>query len=367
MGANSGPSGYPSNTAAIYHLIRHGFHIWGLHRMAVLLFHVERSTAYGKDSDQHSQGQAMEGIYSHTAQRRDGGQGRWIRGRAGVSRAQWKRENRALLKDGLIRKITRRGKNDAHQATEFIPDWLAIRAALEEHEFAAAPRPQPLFSQPINPRTGNTPLALPEPSPWLPQSQPLAPAEPTPWLPQSHTVVDVPAVESTVSESRARGLAAGQTEDTHALFPAEEEANTTSAAQILELLEGLCGHPLWPNDPTPGQILADGQRQGVPALALCYFLQDKAEEFRQRSYTITSPGLFVSATRTDLIAWARGHTNIIESTAREERQAAFRAQCAAGALAELPAATPSPQEEPNAATNAQHDEPTANRRTAQGS
>jgi hypothetical protein len=321
----------------------------------------------------------MEGIYSHTAQRRDGGQGRWIRGRAGVSRAQLKRENRALLKDGLIRKITRRGKNDAHAATEFIPDWLAIRAALEEHELLTpAPKPQPLFSQ----RTGNTPLALPEPTPWLPQSQALAPPEPTPWLPQSHTVVDVPVVESTVSESRARDRAAGQAPDTHSLSNEEEPKPSTPAGDVAAAIEAAYGRPLRPNDTIPGQVLAIGQRVGVPTAALCRFIADAARGWSDKNYQITSPRLFLTATAQDLIPWARANRDIIGRAAMDEEREAYRAQCAT-TTTELPAAAAQPQPSlcpqcqqealidgtchSNECVNQREHERTAHRRAAQGS
>jgi hypothetical protein len=165
-----------------------------------------------------------------------------------------------------------------------------------------------------------------------------------------------------VSESRACDPAAGQAADTHPLSWEEEHKNE-SAAQIAAVLENICGHPLWPNDPTPGQILADGQRQGVAALALCCFLQDKAHEFQARSYPITSPGLFVAATRTDLIAWARSHRDIIKSAASEEREAAQRAR-----YAQTVTALPTQEElQQHGTDNSENDaQPTPHARTAGG-
>jgi hypothetical protein len=170
MGESTGPSGYRSNTRAIYHLIRHGPHvIKPASRFLVLLFHAERSTGYGKPSDQHSQAQAIEGVYSHKAERRTGGYGAWVRGTAGVSLAQYKRANRALVKAGLLQaeRRFRPDRNHAADATEYLPNWLAIRAALEAHELdRPAPKPKPLFTPvqeapPGSPRA--TPLAHHEP------------------------------------------------------------------------------------------------------------------------------------------------------------------------------------------------------------
>ncbi|MGD0778201.1 MAG: hypothetical protein ABSC05_35905 [Candidatus Solibacter sp.] len=374
MGMQSGPPGYPSNTAALWHLIRHGPAVWPLHRFAALLFHVERSTAYGKDSDQHSQGQATEGIYSHTAERRDGGRGRWIRGGAGISRAQLNRANAALLKDGLIHKITRRGKNNAHAATEFIPDWLAIRDALEEHELRKpAPQPQPLIFQEGRHGTSRSPLSQGETRLVSHRDKGLSQGE-------THSS-GFAVVDSTVSESREREAAAGQAPDTHSLSR-EEENQSTPAGEVAALIESLYGRPLRPNDAIPGQVLAIAQRVGVPTRALCFFLQDKANELQARNYTITSPLLFVTVTGTDLIPWARANRNIIESAAREERQAAARAQYAAAPI-EIPAAAAQPQPQlcpqcqqealidgtchSNECVNQREHERTTHRRAAQGS
>jgi len=86
--------------------------------MAVLLFHAERSTWYGKDAFQHSQAQATGGIYSGRAEW-------WIRGPAGVSRATWKRSNAELAVEGGPLQRTRRTHAHAGDApTEYSVDWL---------------------------------------------------------------------------------------------------------------------------------------------------------------------------------------------------------------------------------------------------
>ena len=361
MGAKSGPSGYSTNTTAIYHLLRHGFAVWSLHRMAVLLFHVERSTAYGKDSDQHSQAQAMEGIYSHTAARRDGGTGRWIRGRAGVSLAQWKRENRALLDAGLIRRIRRKGKNDADAASEYLPDWLHIRAALEAHEHAAAPGPQPLLDQPLSP----PPLALPEPPPWLSQSHPLALPEPPPGSPRATQLLDLTLMDSTLIDCARAEVAAlaARINQPISIEGEGQNQNQESAAEVQATIEAAFGRPLWQNDPIPGQVLAIAQRAGVPVRPLCMFLQEKAAEMQSNNYPLTSPKLFVAATANGLIAWAKSNRHIVESAIIDQEREAERRHYRAAQPVQMQPTPPPPvphcphcQEElPNADTHHRHE------------
>jgi hypothetical protein len=129
------PLGYSSNYVAIMSLIRFGPAIWGNNEFLVLLFHAERSTLYGRESDQHSQSQAAEGVYSKT-------ECRWIRGRAGVARSTWKVANAALCESGLIQRIPRQHRNGGDAPTEYAINWLAVKAAIEE---AASAEPLPLF------------------------------------------------------------------------------------------------------------------------------------------------------------------------------------------------------------------------------
>jgi len=128
----TGPENYPSNFAAILDLIRFGFGTWKPARMAVLLFHIERSTAYGWQSDQHSESQATAGIYSRELRK-------WIRGPAGVSQKTYHRQNKELVAAGLLTRLKRRTPKGGHAASEFAPNWLAIRAALTEWKETTAP------------------------------------------------------------------------------------------------------------------------------------------------------------------------------------------------------------------------------------
>jgi hypothetical protein len=342
MRRTTAPSGYRTNTEAIYHLIRLGPSIWKPPVFLVLLFHVERSASYGKESDQHSQAQAMEGIYSYTAERRTGGQGRWIRGSVGISLAQWKRANNFLVKAKLITKIRRKGKNDADAATEYIPIWLTIRAALEEYEYADAPHPQPLLSQPVL----GPPVAHPEPPPRLTQSHPLAHSEPppgspgaTPWLTQSHTLLDLTLLDSTVLESTlidcARAEPTATTPPNQSKPSLEEEAQQDSAAEVQLVIETAFGRPLWPNDPIPGQLLAIAHRMGIPTRPLCLFLREKADEMRANCYPLTSPKVFVTATANGLQSWAKSNRDLVASAQMQEERNHARREYRAAELTQM--------------------------------
>ena len=100
--------------------------MWVPAKSAVLAYHVERAIAYGRKSDSHSAGQATGGIYS----RRSG----WIRGPVGVSRAHYHRINKKLEKDGLLTRTHHTATAGDSEPTEFTPNFVKIRAALDTYK-----------------------------------------------------------------------------------------------------------------------------------------------------------------------------------------------------------------------------------------
>ena len=64
MNARTAPPGYSSNFDALMALLRFGPEIWNCAQFKALAFHAERSIAYGRASDRHSESQAMNGVYS---------------------------------------------------------------------------------------------------------------------------------------------------------------------------------------------------------------------------------------------------------------------------------------------------------------
>jgi hypothetical protein len=340
----TGPSGYPSNFAALLDLIRFGFGIWGAQSMAVILFHAERSTVYGWQSDQHSRGQAASGIYSRTRRQ-------WIRGPAGISPATWSRENTELTIDPtrpnqpsarprVLRKIRRFTAKGGYAATEYALDWLALRAAIADwKERQITPLLQPLLNVPFE----APPLYPTDTRGCLPQTQALPPTDTRACLPQSHTVVS--SSSSTVSESRAQDLPAAfhpepvttQTAPTHPLSNANHEnQNPTPAAELLAAIEAAYGRPLQPNDPIPGQVLAIAMRLSLPLRSICRFIHDLAATWRDRRYVVTSPRLFLKATEEDLIPWIHANRLLIGKDQDDEERAAASGYPAQ--LATLPAA-----------------------------
>jgi hypothetical protein len=125
------PPGYKSNHDAIIALLRFGFAIWSGAQMKALIFHAERSILYGRESNRHSEKQAMDGVYSvHRFE--------WVRGPCGLSRAAWYRANAELAidqenpektPDGVLRRYYTGGGN---QVVEYRIDWLAVKARIRK-------------------------------------------------------------------------------------------------------------------------------------------------------------------------------------------------------------------------------------------
>jgi len=119
------PQGYDSSYRALIDVLRYGPGLWGPSGTAVMLFHIERTISYGKLSDQHSISQAEEGCYS----KREQG---WVRGPSGVRRTAFKAQNALLEASGVLRREPRFTTKGGSAPTEYEPDWLGIRAAIEQ-------------------------------------------------------------------------------------------------------------------------------------------------------------------------------------------------------------------------------------------
>src|ERR1019366_5562655 len=128
--AQTAPPGYDSNFGAILDFMRFGPAIWTPVQILALMFHIERSITYGKIADQHSEGQALDGIYSVQKLA-------WVRGHCGLSRASWYRANREIeinpeaserTPNGVLRRIRH---TEGSQVTEYEIDWLAFKAVID--------------------------------------------------------------------------------------------------------------------------------------------------------------------------------------------------------------------------------------------
>jgi hypothetical protein len=348
----SGPEGYTSNYAAILDVLRFGFGIWSPLQMAALLFHIERSTAYGWTSDQHSQSQVMAGCFSKD-------QRRWIRGPAGISRATLNRANAELEKAGALQRFRRKTRKGGDAATEYIPDWIGIRAAIQQWQDAAPiPVPLPLFdavegtpSRPNGPQGGASQrdrgVSHTETGGASHRDTGVSHTETGACLTQRHTVVSSLSSDLSQSVARARDVANPNPNDydysdqnrrrwaSQVQEALETASLRESAGMVAEAIETAWGGKLLPDSPIPGELLAIAQRLGLPAKALVYWAQDFAREKRASGYPMTSPRLFVRAAGSDLVPWARTRGTLISALKTEELNDAARQ---GGALVELPAA-----------------------------
>jgi hypothetical protein len=119
-----------------------------------------------------------------------------------------------------------------------------------------------------------------------------------------------------VSESRAcePGGGAAPAEDSLTVSKTAETAGEVAAA-----IEAAWGTQLLPGDPVPGEVLAIGERLGLPVRALCRWIWEFAKSKRDAGYPITSPRLFVVAAGRALVPWARANPRAIEAAIAEER------------------------------------------------
>jgi hypothetical protein len=347
MAARTAPDGYASNFRAILDLLRFGPAIWGPIRTTVLLFHVERSTGYGWQSDQHAESQAMTGVRSQNNRE-------WIRAPAGVGHGTYHRENAELLKAGVLRKFPRRNRRGGHAPTEFAPDWLAIRAAIEAWKTTTTlPAPAPLFDAP-----GPTPFSQAGtrggPTVGEPFSQAGTRGGPT----VGDTVVKCEAALTVVSESRTREIpTVGEPPPTR---------SQTSATELRETIEAAYGKPLQPSDPIPGQVLAIGDRLSIPTEALCRWVCEFATAKRAAGYPITSPRLFVAAAGTDLILWAKQNGQYVYDCGQREARAAERRAIPISTMPDAPRSEICPTCKEEKLENEQcHSEQCVDERTAQ--
>jgi hypothetical protein len=283
------PPGYQSNHHAVMDLVKFGPELWGVSTFAVLLFHAERSTSYGKEADAHSQSQAVEGIYSRRT-------GEWLRGNAGVSAATWKRANLELESAGIITKELRQATNTGNAPTEWRINWLAVRGAIQE----CKERPAPFTAR------AAAPLAHGEPPP-------LAHGEPPPL---AHSEPDK------VSDLLQLGL------NTVSECAADEIENKPASTvhQIRDALTHSHGFELRKGDPLPGKLCAIAHKLHLPITALELWVSEKIAEKKRKNYHIQSAGALLEFAQVDLLPWAQQHGELIHRIHREEELQKQRSQ-----------------------------------------
>ena len=356
----SAPPGYNSNYEFFVALMDFGYSIWGTTGMAVIHYHISRSMRYGKLSDQHSRAAAM-GLT--TTLDRATGKMKLVRGPAGMGNGTWISENAALLihpdrpqiveyvdvfrektgSDGVIRQVyqyskpaerprvlRREGrfhpKHGGRAPSEYTVDSLAIRAAIEEYcEAQKVAQLAPLFEG-----TSSNPLSGHRSTPRAATDQPLIGGRSRVERPPlrgggANAGMDISNRGNARAPARlvdllASDLVSKSETDRPTELTWEEEKHNASILSVREAIEAALGSLLPANNPVPGQVWQIATKLGVPAVALCRFLAEKALEKYNAGYPMTGPKLFVAIAGEKLIPWARANHVFVEQCRREEYQ-----------------------------------------------
>jgi hypothetical protein len=283
--AHTAPPGYESNHHAIMDLVRFGPAIWTLHQWAVLVFHAERSTAYGKDSDQHSESQALDGIYS---QRQLG----WIRGPAGLGRTTWYKTNAQLeidpehpeqTPDGVLRR--HRTGPGRGQVVEYELDWGALKRRIQKWKTEGS------AARTLSVQEGSAARTLkgPPDGPFLKNSD----------------------VENT-GTSRKEGSAPrthSQSLDLKSDLTVGQDA--CSRAEIADAIEAACGERPR-TDRLIEQILLPNRKLHLPREVIARWLQDFTFDRRAGGYTVQA-GLYGTAFAKQIIPWLKNNEHFVNA------------------------------------------------------
>lgn len=293
---HTAPPGYESNHAALLDLVRFGPAIWGCSQMMALLFHAERSTVYGKASDQHSETQALEGIYSSS-------QFRWVRGPWGGSRAAWYKANADLAinpeepastPNGVLR--LRRSGRGRGAVVDYELDWPAVKRRIEKWKEGSR-------LQTLSEEEGSKFQTLKGPD----------------FGPFQNS--QVPSNQQTDS---GKGPNFGPTVQK----TSSPDLNSPSDAAFREHvnLELEIASSERPRTDRPSElILRANAKLHLPLRVIARFLHEKAENFRSRKYAF-NPLLLAKAFTQEIIPWLKKNEHFVSECVRNEQQALDRAR-----------------------------------------
>jgi len=318
--AQMAPPGYQSNYSAILELIRYGYGIWTPSQMAALLFHAERSTAHGREADQHSANQATEGIYSVRSLS-------WVRGPSGLSKSTWCRSNNELLidpakpetlKTGVVRKILRTNRYGKDDPTEFELDWRAIKRRIEA--WKEQKRDQ-LYSEGECPNLGHSKGE--ETVKGVSESETLSvPNWDTQCLNPGHSPQHV---EDPAPGPRGVCPNLGHTVKSKSLVTrvgqSQRARENPSATEIACAIEEASGER--PTDRLTNSILQTAERLRLPLPVIVRWIHDKCHEVRARGYPLRA-GLLEGAAKTELISWCKSNTRFVDNVRMQIEQAEYR-------------------------------------------
>lgn len=304
------PPGFENNHDALKQLIRFGFGIWTAPQMQVLLFHAERSVSYGKESDQHSQAQAVNGIFSRNA-------GFWVRGPAGISKATWHRVNSALESDPevstapqesdaprVLTRTRRKHASGADAATEYAIDWLKVAEAIAKFRHTV-PEMLPLLA--------GIPAAVEEEGVSHRDTGCLSlrqggvsPRDTPPHLRVSHRETPTPVTPEIYTAGSAQRRRA--------------DLLASEVAAVKEWITTAWGAPI-PRRWTyiPGQVNEIAAKLGIHGPAIEKWIRELMQAKNRQHYRVENPGFFATAAAIDLIQWARqpDNRNICAAAARD--------------------------------------------------
>jgi hypothetical protein len=333
--AHTAPPGYESNHHAIMDLVRFGPAIWTLAQWAALLFHAERSTAYGKDSDQHSESQAMDGIYS--VRRFE-----WVRGPAGLGRSTWYKTNAQLEIDPEHPEQTPNGVLKRHrtgtgrgQVVEYELDWGALKRRIQKWKQEGSTG-----------RTLSGPEAAQEGSTGRTLSGPEAAQEGS----TGRTLKgpqDGPFLKNCGAENKGTSEKEGSTPWTHSQSLTLKSDITVSQdvcsrAEIADAIEAACGErPM--TDRLINQILIPNRKLRLPAEVIARWVQDFTFDRRAAKYTVRA-GLYGTAFEKHIMSWLKQNQHFVAECQRKAELKRKRVVADVGEM-KSPVAQPNPPDE----------------------
>ena len=325
--AQTAPPGYQSNYSAILELIRYGFGIWTPSQMAALLFHAERSTAFGRQADSHSQDQATDGIYStqHLS---------WVRGPSGISKTTWHRVNGELAIDtehpektphGVLRKIRKFNKYGKADPTEYQLIWPAIAREIAAWKDRSSVARNQLSEELDSPNLGESKgeetvkglsqsrrVTLPiqeSHSPNLGEStKGEGGTRDSPNLGESKADSTLPIWERQSTKSKALVTEVSQSQ--------RARENFAAGLAIAAAIEEASGER--PTDKLTDSILQTAERLGYPYPVIVRWIHDKCQEVRARGYPLRA-GLLSGAAQTELVSWCKSNSRFVEMVRGEIR------------------------------------------------
>jgi hypothetical protein len=265
-------------------LVRFGYSIWNCAQMQVIFFHASLSTASGRETDQHGERAAMEGIF-------DPREMEWVRGPAGVKRASWYEINALLEKTGVVR--VRRSGAGRGAVKEYELDWLVIKARIDSWKEEGS---------------SNWTLSGKEGS----SKQTLSGEEGS----SKQTL----SRDSPRADAEHAGGLVSLTD-----FDFDFKSLSVIRAEVAAAVEAACGQRP-KTDRLLDEIIEAGRKTHLPYGALQRFIHDRAYEWHQKGKLVTA-GLFGNAAREDLIPWINKNREFLAGLRRAQAlEAQKRAQ-----------------------------------------